>query len=70
MARARNEYTEGLRGFGEMTRGVLGALCMSFALRLCDGDWEEASDLIWAEWEVLWANGIVGECPPVVGGGK
>lgn len=65
MARARNEYTEGLRGFGEMTRGVLGALCMSFALRLCDGDWEEANDFIMSEWEVLCANGIVAEPPPM-----
>jgi len=59
MTKKMNVYAKEVHGYDDIPKAVFAAIAVSFAMRLCEDDFDEARKLIVREWEILERNGIV-----------
>lgn len=61
-----NSYAEQIPSYDDIPKAVLGAIALSFAMRIADDDWEEAKRQLITEWDILHNenNGIVPQAVP------
>lgn len=60
-----NNYANAVEGYDRTPKSVYAALALSFALRLCEDDFDRANALIAEEWGILHNGGIVPQPPRV-----
>lgn len=59
-----NQYADKFPCYEDTPKAVAAALAFSLAMRLCGDSAIDARETVRAEWETLFANGIVPQKPP------
>ncbi|MGC4639870.1 hypothetical protein [Escherichia coli] len=59
----KNNYAKAFPAFDETPKAVVAAIAMSFAIRICEENIEEAQKLISEEWEILHSQEIIPQKP-------
>lgn len=54
-----NSYQQRFPNFDKTPKTVIASIAFSFALQICEDDFERAAQLIRDEWGILNVNGIV-----------